>query len=109
MSEEPMEFSVYLPEPIAALVDQWVAEGAPPEVLTARLVEREEQVADVLRLAGQSYGVLPQIMAEVFAQIRLGTPISTEQRALIHSQYHRVIDAIHRGEDPFNLPMSDDN
>lgn len=108
-SESGINFSMPLPPSIEEVLRPFVAaetmNGATNWTeLRDALVEREEYVADVLRVAGQSFGVLPQIMAEVFASIGLGMPLSTEQRALIHSQFHRTIAIIQAGGDPFAPP-----
>lgn len=55
--------------------------------LRARLLAREDNIADVLRLAGDQLGAMPQLVAEVICLTGLGTPPSDEERALIHAQY----------------------
>lgn len=105
MSEQP-EIRIDLPIPpsIEAVVAQHITDLDQARAVVAALVEREELIADVMRVAGQSFGLLPQIVAEVFAQIRFGAPIPDDQRAMIHEQFHRVIEQIQRGEDPFAPP-----
>jgi hypothetical protein len=100
-----IEINLPVPPSIESVLDQHL--GARPPSLAEALVEREEQIADILRIVGVQWGVLPPIMAEVFAQIGLGRPISTEQRALIHSQFHRAVEAIQRGDDPYAPPTTD--
>lgn len=81
---------------IRSIVLRHVDENAPPEVLIERLVEREESVADILRLAGVQFGLFPEIVAEVFAQVGVGRPISLEQRSMIHSNFHVLMERLRR-------------
>ena len=69
---------------IADIVNQHYADPAtpPPESLTAALVQREQAMADLLRMAGVQFGMYPQIVAEVLAEIEMGEPISVEQRTM---------------------------
>lgn len=94
---------------IADIVTRHYADPAtpPPESLIASLMEREEAMADVLRQAGLQFGLFPQIVAEVLAQVEMGQPIPTEQRAMIHSQFHALMEQIgaaQRGEGPMPTP-----
>lgn len=72
--------------------------------LRAELLAREDNIADIMREAGMQYGLFPQIVAEVMAQVGLGTPISAEQRELVHQQWHTLMDELRerheRGEQP---------
>ena len=75
--------------------------------LVQALVDREEAMADTLRQAGMQFGLFPQIVAEVLAQVEMGEPIPTTQRALIHSQFHVLMEQIataQRGEGPMPTP-----
>ncbi len=75
--------------------------------LTQALVDREQAMVDVLHQAGMQFGLFPQIVAEVLAQVEMGEPIPTEQRALIHSQFHLLMEQIamaQRGEGPMPTP-----
>ena len=108
MSEQPeVSISFPLPPTIDSVVREHVSDQAQVEMVTRALVEREEGIADIMRVAGQSFGLLPQIVAEVFAQIHFGAPITDEHRQLVHQQFHTVIDQIRRGEDPFAQPTND--
>jgi len=94
---------------IADIVNRHYADPAspPPESLTAALVQREQAMADLLRMAGVQFGMYPQIVAEVLAEIEMGEPISVEQRTMIHSQFHLLMEQIasaHRGEGPMPNP-----
>jgi|SRR5215831_686142 len=80
---------------------------APPEQLVAQLVAREEAMADYIRMAGQQYGLFPQIVAEVLAEIEMGEPIPAEQRQMVLVQYQALMEqvaAAHRGEGPMPTP-----
>lgn len=87
-----------LPEQVASIesiVTRHLDSGAPPEVLIHALVEREEAIADILRLAGIQFGLFPEIVAEVLAQVQMGRPISVEQRAMVHSNFHALMQRLH--------------
>jgi hypothetical protein len=71
------------------------------------LVNREEQMAGVLHLAGQQFGLFPQIVAEVLAEVGMGAPKTTEERVMIHSSFHILMEQIaaaQRGEGPMPQP-----
>jgi len=94
---------------IADIVNRYYADPAtpPPETLIAALVAREQAIVDTLHQAGMQFGLFPQIVAEVLAQVEMGEPITTEQRALIHSQFHQLMEQIamaQRGEGPMPQP-----
>jgi hypothetical protein len=88
---------------IAAVVDNALP-GVSAELRAAlilALIEREEMIADVLRLAGVQFGLFPEIVAEVLAQVEMGRPISTEQRVMVHSNFHALMQRLQneqRGE-----------
>jgi hypothetical protein len=67
-----------LPPSLDSVLDGLSARHLPGDraAIQAALVEREDQVADFLRLAGQQFGLFPQIVAEVLSQTGLGTPVS---------------------------------
>lgn len=51
------------------------------------LVGREDGIADLLRFAGQQFGLHAEIVAEVIAQTSLGTPLSEAERDLIRHNF----------------------
>jgi hypothetical protein len=55
--------------------------------MVVALTAREDSMADGLRLAGSNLGAMPEFVAEVIAQIGLGTPPSEEGRALLRQQF----------------------
>jgi|SRR5262245_21234074 len=57
------------------------------EELQAALTAREDAMADVLRLAGVQYGLFPQIVAEVLAEVGLGTPLDDTARDHVRANY----------------------
>jgi hypothetical protein len=60
------------------------------------LTAREDQIADYLRLAGAQFGMYPWIIAEVLAQIGLGTPPSEDERTLIRRQFIEGMEELRR-------------
>jgi len=62
--------------------------------LRAALWEREDNIADTLRLAGVQFGLFPQIVAEVLAEVGVGTPISADQRELIRNQFNALMEQL---------------
>jgi len=55
--------------------------------LKAKILEREDEMKTLLHQAGAQFGVNPEIAAEVFAEVGIGTPLSEEERAFIHTQF----------------------
>lgn len=91
------------------IVSRYINDPAtpPPEMLVAALVAREQAMADVLRQAGMQFGMYPQIVAEVLAEVEMGEPISPEQRAMIRGQFNALMEQIaaaQRGEGPMPQP-----
>lgn len=85
--------------------------GSIPYVVQAALIEelqaREDAIADVLRLAGQQFGMYPQIVAEVIASAELGTTPPEAERAMIRAQFSALMESIaraQRGEGPMPTP-----
>lgn len=68
----------------------------PPEALVRALVEREDLMADMLRMAGMQFGVYPQIVAEVFAEVGIGSPVDGGQRQLIRHQFVQLMEELQR-------------
>lgn len=64
--------------------------------LTSALVEREDVIKEQLSMAGMQFGLFPQIVAEVLAEVGMGSPLSTEQRALIRTQFTTLMEEIQR-------------
>lgn len=81
---------------IEEVVRQHVNSAADRMVLVEALVEREEQIADVLRMSGSDFGLFPEIVAEVLAAIGLGRPMPVEQRVMIHNNYHALMERLRR-------------
>lgn len=51
------------------------------------LIEREDQMADLLRTGAVQFGLYPQIVAAVLTDIGVGTEPSDEEKALIRANY----------------------
>lgn len=77
------------------------------DALEAALIQREDLIGDFLRMAGQRFGLFPQIVAEVLAETGLGTTPTPEVREMIHRQFHELmaqIAAAMRGDGPMPNP-----
>ena len=61
-----------------------------------RLVERENVMADMFRMAGMQFGLYPQIVAEVFAEVGIGTPVDETQRLMIRAQFTALMEELQR-------------
>lgn len=57
------------------------------DVLRALLVAREDNMADHLRLAGAQFGMIPELVAAVVADLGLGTIPSEEEKAIIRQNF----------------------
>jgi precorrin-3B methylase len=68
------------------------------EALIAALEARENDMADVLRLNAVQFSLFPEIVAEVLAAVEMGGPMTTEQRAMIHSNFHIRMERLNRGD-----------
>jgi hypothetical protein len=69
------------------------------------LRQREDQVADYLRLCADQLGTYPEFVAFVMAQARLGTPVDDYGMALLHQQFHSRMEWLREqlgggGDDP---------
>lgn len=107
MSEPSMEVRFELPPSIEAVVGAWAARSGSRAELVADLVAREDQLADGLRLAGQTFGLFPQIVAKVLADMRFGSPVSDEMRSMIYQQFRTLMEQIARaqgGDGPMPQP-----
>lgn len=66
------------------------------KALGASLLSREDAIADSLRMAGVQFGLYPQIVAEVLAEVEMGTPPNEEERALIRAQFVNLMEELRR-------------
>lgn len=64
------------------------------ENLVSALMAREDNMADILRLAGAQFGMYPFIVAEVLRQVGIGTPMSEEEQTMIHEAYVAGMNAL---------------
>lgn len=64
--------------------------------LTSALIERENVMADMLRMAGMQFGLYPQIVAEVFAEVGVGSPVDETQRTMIRQQFTALMEELQR-------------
>lgn len=73
----------------------------------AQLVNREDAMVGILHMAGVQFGLFPQIVAEVLAEVGLGTPRSDEEREMIRLSFNTLMEQIQRaqsGEGPMPTP-----
>jgi hypothetical protein len=73
----------------------------------AALINREDAMAEVMFLAGMQFGLFPQIVAEVLAEVGLGTPKSDEEREMIRRSFLNLMEALRQaqsGEGPMPQP-----
>jgi hypothetical protein len=82
------------PPTIEAVLGQYDLTAALRVQLLNALVQREDEVCDVLRAAGLQFGLYPEIVAEVFAEVGIGSPISAEQRDLVRNQFTALMDRL---------------
>ena len=96
----PLEsFSAEAPQvsTLETVLDDWMGSWSlpmPEQVkadLLRRLRTREDNMADVLRLAGVQFGLFSEIVAEVLAEVGLGTPIDDNQRMFIRRQFAELM------------------
>ena len=77
------------------------------EGLRRALLAREDGMKDILTLAGAQFGLYPFIVAEVLAQVGLGTEPSEEERVYIRRAFEVGMEELRRqfesGETP-NVP-----
>lgn len=64
--------------------------------LTGALIAREDTMADAFRLAGMQFGLYPWIVAEVFADVGIGTPPSEQERQMIHQSFVAGMEELRR-------------
>lgn len=81
------------PQSIRSLVEGWHADDD-RETLIAALVAREDNMADLLRMAGVQFGLYAEIVSEVLAQIGLGTAPTEEERAFIRQQFINLMNRL---------------
>lgn len=70
-------------------------ESVRTELLTI-LIDREDNMADFLRLAGIQFGLFPQIVAKVLMDCGMGKPVDDTTRALINAQFTATMEELQR-------------
>lgn len=58
------------------------------------LVTREDNMADLMRLAATQFGLYPEIVAKVLADLQMGAPITEEHKALIDRQFITLMERL---------------
>jgi len=90
------------------VLGHWTNEHAADlAVLKSVLVAREDMIVDALNMAGAQFGLFPQIVALVLADVGLGTPVTTEQHEFLRRQFSTLMQQLHEqyGIDPGNPPV----
>lgn len=83
---------------IRAIVEQSFDDGRWRRAeMISNLEERERIIADRIRMAGQQFGLYPEIVAEVLAELELGATPSSEERALIRHNFVNLMDRLGGG------------
>jgi hypothetical protein len=80
---------------VRAILDQvqGLSEGE-RQALAVALVQRENEMADKLRMIGAQFGMYPQIVALALAEVGLGTPVTEEELALLRQNYINLIEQL---------------
>lgn len=84
---------------ISEVVNRHIPQGDNPvthAALVNDLVVREEALADVMRVAGQNFGLYPQIVTEVLAELEFGRPIDPAEREFIKMQFTDLMAQLQR-------------
>lgn len=66
--------------------------------LIEALIEREQQIADLLRANAERWGLHAPIVAEALAATQMGRPMTDAERLYIHQSFHRHIESLPRDE-----------
>lgn len=62
--------------------------------LLTLLTAREDNMADLIRLAGAQFGLYPQAVSKVLMDVGLGTAPTPEARALIDGQFVALMEQL---------------
>jgi hypothetical protein len=79
---------------IREVLDAHIEDTELVDRLEAALIEREDGVADLLRLAGAQFGMFPEIVAEVLVTVGVGSPISETERAMVRQQFVALMERL---------------
>jgi hypothetical protein len=75
-------------QPIPQVLEPYALDPRVRALLQADLVDRDNRIADALRLAAARHGAMTQLTAEVICQIGIGDQPDEATRQHIHEQYH---------------------
>lgn len=81
-----------------------IVKETPPETLVEALLAREDEMADMLRLAGVQFGVYPAIVAKVFKDVGIGTPPTEDVGKMIDAQFVALMEAFQRAAEQGDPP-----
>jgi hypothetical protein len=62
------------------------------DAMASRLQEREDQMREDLSLIAARLGTFPELVAEAFVEVGLGTPPTPEVREMLHRQFHERLE-----------------
>lgn len=79
---------------IAEVVGQFDLSLEQRQQMEAALLHREDHIADRLRMAGVQFGLFPQIVAEVLADVGIGTPLPEAERNMVRQAYTQLMTEI---------------
>jgi hypothetical protein len=81
---------------IDAVLNEFVLPEDVKATLRIQLYAREDNMRDVLHLAAVQFGLFPQIVAEVLAEVGLGSPMSGDERELIRTNFQNLMIQLQR-------------
>jgi hypothetical protein len=76
------------------VLDHCEVPGEFREHLLAALTTREDNLAEAMHMAGQQFGLYPQIVSEVLAELEFGHPKSEQERAVIRHSFNNLMDEL---------------
>lgn len=94
---------------IEGILDRYTLDDETKAHMVAALVEREDGIADILRLAGAQFGMYPQIVAEVLAEAGLGSPLAEPERAMVRRQFIELMEQLRVQFEQGNDDNNDNN
>lgn len=98
-----MALSIELGPTIAQVVDHCLAEHTDDlrTALIEELISREQGIATTLSVIGiENFGLHPEFIADVFAQLGVGEPLTTEERTMIHENAVRHMQELMNEQGP---------
>ena len=97
-NEEPKVAS--LSHVMAHFVEDRLVNESAAAAMTDFLMQREDQIAETLRVAGSQFGLFPEIVAEVLTEIGIGTPPDDTTREFIKQNFIARMQWIQQQQQP---------